>query len=395
MEQEQRNKEINIMARNGKIARLPQAVRSQLNSRLQDGNDGKHILKWLNSLPEVRKVLQETFDGHPVNDQNLSDWRQGGFQEWLACQDIAAQAAQLAANRDELQRLAPGQSPAELLAAALTFRCNALLAGQPAELDPSALAQLRALGHLCQAAVKVLREEHNAARLKMETERWELERERLRAENQEAEKRRLRAALGAKFWTMMKIGEWHNKLGGGPRAAIVAGILREIEMCQDPAHFHSEIIGNRTQEQWDRYVEEQIKKAPPQKTELEQAIETYHKMGAAVGEPDPRRKARKKARKKAASAHRRSKPHRRPRRQVRPRVRRPSAEPPHESAEDQPDAQVHEVHQVPEVPEVHPEEPPAPAEDAPSSLCPDTLHQSITPPLQPPPESGPIVSNQA
>jgi hypothetical protein len=71
-------------ARRGKIARLPHAVRAELNQRLRDGAVGTELLAWLNALPEVQTVLREQFDGRPVNDQNLSDWRHGGYEEWLA-----------------------------------------------------------------------------------------------------------------------------------------------------------------------------------------------------------------------------------------------------------------------------------------------------------------------
>ena len=98
------------MARIGKIGRLPQAVRAQLNSRLQDGHEGKLIVRWLNSLPEVKQVLAEGFDGRPISEQNLTDWRQGGYQEWVAYQEILAQAGDLAANHQALQNVAPGQS---------------------------------------------------------------------------------------------------------------------------------------------------------------------------------------------------------------------------------------------------------------------------------------------
>jgi hypothetical protein len=86
------------MARIGKIARLPKAVRAQLNTRLQDGAEGKQIVHWLNSLPEVKDVLAEKFEGRPINEQNLTNWRQGGYEDWLAHQEILALAAKLAAH---------------------------------------------------------------------------------------------------------------------------------------------------------------------------------------------------------------------------------------------------------------------------------------------------------
>src|SRR5437667_11823763 len=70
------------MTRKGKIARLPNSIREQLNQRLQDGHDAKSLIKWLSPLPEVQTVLQTHFENHPINPVNLTEWRQGGFREW-------------------------------------------------------------------------------------------------------------------------------------------------------------------------------------------------------------------------------------------------------------------------------------------------------------------------
>jgi hypothetical protein len=40
--------------RNGTFARLPNQIRDQINSRLQDGQKPDLILDWLNAIPEVR-----------------------------------------------------------------------------------------------------------------------------------------------------------------------------------------------------------------------------------------------------------------------------------------------------------------------------------------------------
>ena len=36
------------MTRNGKIARLPVFIRNQLNERLQNGEESKELVRWLN-----------------------------------------------------------------------------------------------------------------------------------------------------------------------------------------------------------------------------------------------------------------------------------------------------------------------------------------------------------
>src|SRR5260370_12369239 len=70
------------MARFGKIGGLPLDIREQLNRRLQDGEIGKDLVVWLNSVPEVQAVLKAEFGDRPVNEPNLSDWRTGGYEDW-------------------------------------------------------------------------------------------------------------------------------------------------------------------------------------------------------------------------------------------------------------------------------------------------------------------------
>jgi hypothetical protein len=69
--------------RNGKIAKLPEPIREQLNARLHGGETAVSLMQWLNTLPEVRAVLAQKFGGRPLNSQNLTEWRQGGYQQWL------------------------------------------------------------------------------------------------------------------------------------------------------------------------------------------------------------------------------------------------------------------------------------------------------------------------
>jgi hypothetical protein len=81
--------------RNGKIARLPLAVREELNRRLENGESGTSLRDWLHALPEVQSVLRTEFGGRSINAQNLTEWRQGGYREWLATQEARALAERL------------------------------------------------------------------------------------------------------------------------------------------------------------------------------------------------------------------------------------------------------------------------------------------------------------
>ena len=71
------------MARQGKIARLPHALRVEVNNRLLNGESGPQILAWLNETEEAKKVWKSHFEGKPANEENLSSWRQGGYRDWL------------------------------------------------------------------------------------------------------------------------------------------------------------------------------------------------------------------------------------------------------------------------------------------------------------------------
>jgi hypothetical protein len=85
-----------IMARTRKIARLPRTVREELNRRLQNGEQAKRLVEWLNEAPEVCARLKTDFAGRPISKQNLSEWKQGGYREWQAHQDVLARASELA-----------------------------------------------------------------------------------------------------------------------------------------------------------------------------------------------------------------------------------------------------------------------------------------------------------
>jgi hypothetical protein len=155
------------MIRNGKIALLPHSIREQINHGLHDARPAAEILDWLNALPEVRSVLDAQFCGQPVSEMNLSRWRNGGFQEWLARQDLLPEAGELVAIHEEIRSATRGGSLADHLSTAVSFRLAAILGASGLELDEKALAQLRALLPLSQTIVKMRQGEFAAARLRI------------------------------------------------------------------------------------------------------------------------------------------------------------------------------------------------------------------------------------
>ena len=66
--------------RNGKVARLPAAVRELINSMLDQGTPYKLIIHKLGT------------PGQHINEDNISNWRLGGYQDYLKAQAINQRA---------------------------------------------------------------------------------------------------------------------------------------------------------------------------------------------------------------------------------------------------------------------------------------------------------------
>jgi hypothetical protein len=96
------------MTRNGKIARLPAAIREELNQRLLDGEQAKPLVEWLNGLPKVQAVLQAKFNGNPITENNLSQWKNGGFPAWHVGEEMADSVSSIIQGTTSLQAVAKG-----------------------------------------------------------------------------------------------------------------------------------------------------------------------------------------------------------------------------------------------------------------------------------------------
>ena len=159
------------MTRTGKIARLPRAIRDQLNQRLNDGQPGNRLVAWLNTLSEVRRILAADFDGRSLNEQNLSDWKAGGYLDWLARQDSLVQTNELAADSRELATASDGKLT-DHLTNVLAARYTTALAQWDRDTTSPLQEKLRMLHSLCQDIVKLRRADHHATRLGLVQEQW-------------------------------------------------------------------------------------------------------------------------------------------------------------------------------------------------------------------------------
>lgn len=92
-----------MKTRIGKIARLSRETREQLNLRLLNGELGTTLLHWLNELPETKNLVNSVFAGKPISKQNLSEWRHGGYQDWLRHQHRQERFRQMSEQGAELE----------------------------------------------------------------------------------------------------------------------------------------------------------------------------------------------------------------------------------------------------------------------------------------------------
>ena len=155
------------MTRNSKIARLPRPLRDGLNQRLARNEDGATLLDWLNAAPDVKDLLARDFAGEPISQQNLHEWRQGGFVEWQSRQDLFAEAAELTDANGEWDALAANDFT-ERLAAVLVVRYANALAGWNGGDDEAFRLKLRDLRRFNQDLAVLRRYNQSAARLKIQ-----------------------------------------------------------------------------------------------------------------------------------------------------------------------------------------------------------------------------------
>ena len=229
------------MTRNGKIARLPSAVREELNTRLNDGEMGKELVAWLNSVPEVQATLKKYFHGHAVTEQNLSEWRTGGFEEWQRQQASAEFCRTLSENSAELQLESNGgdarptgyRSMADRMAVILTvdafqYRRSVM----QAELDPKLRWEI--LKQLLEQVSKLRKDDHRQARLMLDQQRIAQEEERKAAAEKEVQAEKLRNQQEQSYWALLRWGPLVRLFGGGELGKFYADAIIRLQTGAGP-----------------------------------------------------------------------------------------------------------------------------------------------------------------
>lgn len=173
--------------RNGKIARLPKAIREEINQRLEDGATAVSLVEWLNGLPEVQDLIQSQFGGHPILEQNLSQWKGGGYQDWLRKQEAKELVEEIYEKGQELKEQMKDRPP---LAEVLSHWLNARYVVTTRQVEQAEGPEgWRMLRQMCGDVARLRRlDQHdrrlaqNDRRLDIEQQRVEIEQEHLKLE---------------------------------------------------------------------------------------------------------------------------------------------------------------------------------------------------------------------
>jgi hypothetical protein len=208
-------------ARNGKIARLPRSVRHQLNERLERSEPGPRLLAWLNALKEVKKVVQNDFAGVPISKQNLSEWRQGGFEEWLARRDLREDARDLTELAEEMDDEDSQMVLADDVAQVLAARFGSLIANWNGEVDAKFEAKSRVLNRLCRSVVQLQRGMHRSRQEAFEMTR-KLE------EKEKADEEELKKSMVKPCYDMLKLPLMAKMFGGGTAGRKIAQYIQAV-----------------------------------------------------------------------------------------------------------------------------------------------------------------------
>lgn len=176
------------VSRKGKIARLSYEHREELCRRLRDGQSVSTINAWL---------VSAGVPGAPFNDQNFTNWRQGGYSEWIKEQE---RLDRIRATAESTRRQVEAQGGALYDRVAFDY-AQALADLRSSAADEKAISRLAgATAALLNAATARQRAATDARRAELAEKSLELAREKFeeqRARNAQAvEKLKAVAAAG-------------------------------------------------------------------------------------------------------------------------------------------------------------------------------------------------------
>ena len=206
-----------------------------MNLRLYNGQEGKLVVDWLNGSPLVQQVLAEGFGGKPISEQNLSEWRQGGYVEWEARKGLLTEAKDMVDYGEAMEDCATDEF-VEKLTLVVSARYASLVMRWDGEPTEEVKERLAVLGKLSKDVLALQRGSHRAVRLAMAEERheWaEFEFEKKLAElearlkREESNRRMMQSTIAG----MKERGEWYE----GPKKTDVEIQKEAADMAREKA----------------------------------------------------------------------------------------------------------------------------------------------------------------
>jgi hypothetical protein len=166
-------------------------------------------------LPEVRSVLEAEFSGRPINSVNLTEWKNGGYRDWL----VREEALKIVHNLEDAHGLGDNSLKNEFtaklshwIAIHLAATAQTIIAAEP---NPQIKwARLR---ELCSAIYRLRRGDFDAERLSLDQQWLEFEKS---SRDHQREK---------DFWDWVQRPDIRKKLYPDPEPGLSPETLEKIE----------------------------------------------------------------------------------------------------------------------------------------------------------------------
>jgi len=227
------------VTRRGKIARLSKATRDALGNRIENGEPGKDLVQWLNGLSAVRKILKRHFEGRPLTEQNLSEWKQGGHLDWLRQQEARALVSRLAEQSEDIVQEAGlwevSDRFASLLAVELTRLATALM-----EKETDLEKRWLRLCEVHRELSRLRRDDHHAARALIARKDHVRKTDREDHDDLKQYETEERARLCGQLMAAAQLNPMAQALGGGDFARRFAACFLETQSGLAPGKLSDE-----------------------------------------------------------------------------------------------------------------------------------------------------------
>jgi hypothetical protein len=213
--------------RNGKIARLPKHIRDELGRCIENGEQGRELVAWLNAIPAAQDVLKEQFGARPLTEQNLSEWKQGGHPEWLRQQETLSLLTQFTERSHDLNSAADGQEISDCLAGMLAAELTRL-AATLLETETEPEKRWRRLCEVHRELSRLRQDDHRAVRTIIKREQWARKTSREDEEDEKRAQSELIERHCAPLLAQPQLDAMAESLGGGELGLDIAAYILEL-----------------------------------------------------------------------------------------------------------------------------------------------------------------------